>query len=77
MRTVEIRIHPNNFAKGVAFAKRYGGKYNGSTKTWSIPASRHELNAPSAYGWILVKPATDPAATYAGQASLDAADSTF
>lgn len=56
MQTVTIRINPNQFGKGLKYAKTARGKYNPASKTWEIPADCNMLNLPGAYGWIIVQP---------------------
>lgn len=60
MQTVTVKLNPRDFNTGLRYAKKVGGKYNPADKTWDIPASRVELNAPASYGWIVIssKPAS-------------------
>lgn len=54
--TVTIKLMGGTaFAKGLKAAKRVGGKYDGATQTWAIPADKGELNAPGMYGWVIVR----------------------
>ena len=46
--TVEV-IKGRNFAKGVKYAKRFGGRFDPATKTWQIPADRPEVKNLAAY----------------------------
>lgn len=58
MNTVTVKISPKNFAKGVSYAKKFGGKYDPTTKTWAISGDRPELGNLGAYYLIRVeKPA--------------------
>lgn len=57
MATATVRLSQKHFGTGLKYAKRCGGKFNPADKTWDIPADRPELNAPGAYGWIVVAPA--------------------
>ena len=52
--TVTVRVNPRDFARGVKYAKAFGGRFDGRTKLWTIPADRPELGALAAYGLILV-----------------------
>lgn len=57
--TITVRVSSSNFAKGVKYAKQFGGKFNPTTKTWTIPTHRNgiynnALNAPGLYGLIVV-----------------------
>lgn len=36
---VEVRVSESNFGKGIASARRLHGRYNPSTKSWTIPAA--------------------------------------
>ena len=55
----QIRIRQGRmFQKGVSYAKRARGTYQAGTQTWTIPDACAMLNAPSAYGWELVKAET-------------------
>ena len=41
--TVQVRVSgtgTRGFAQGVAMAKRLGGRYDGASRTWAIPAER-------------------------------------
>jgi hypothetical protein len=58
--TVTVKLSQSHFAKGLKYAKQVGGRFNTDTKTWAIPASRPELGAASAYGWVIVQPAACP-----------------
>jgi hypothetical protein len=77
MNTVRIAITNSNFAYGVKTARRVGGRFDASSKTWLIPADANELNAPASYSWRIVAPKVNPATTYIGQESMDAEDSVF
>lgn len=80
---VRVQIKSDNFAYGVKTAKRCGGTFDASSKTWLIPGHVNELNAPGVYSWRIVSAAkaspatTSPATTYVGAASMDAEDSIF
>lgn len=52
--TVRVSVDKANFAKGVKYAKQFGGRFDGDTKTWLIPASRPELGNIRAYGLVRV-----------------------
>lgn len=53
------RVDPKNFAKGVKYAKQFGGTFDPTSKTWRIPLDREivrdSLTAARAYGLILVE----------------------
>jgi hypothetical protein len=49
---VRVAVDKANFAKGVKYAKQFGGTFDGATKTWTIPANRPELGNLRAYGLI-------------------------
>jgi len=75
---VRVQITNTNFSYGVKTAKRVGGTFDPNSKTWLIPATANELNSPGSYSWRIVgAPKADPATTWMGQASMDAADSIF
>lgn len=62
--TITVKISSDNFAKGVKYAKQFGGKYDPMMKTWTIPTHRNgvynnSLNAPGLYGLIVVSKGTD------------------
>lgn len=52
-----IRIKTGRiFEIGVTNAKLNGGKYNPSTRTWTLPDTvrvRKMLEKPAAYGWVI------------------------
>lgn len=80
--TTTISILKSDFAGGVKMAKRYGGKYNPTTKTWDIPNCNitGDLDARRAnlLGWKIVSTAvTTPATTWMGNSSMDAEDSIY
>lgn len=76
--TVKVKILSKDFSYGLKTAKRLGGKFNASDKTWSIPVSAAELNDPGKYSLQIVNARrVDPATNYVGQASLDAENSIF
>jgi hypothetical protein len=77
MKTTSVRITSKNFSYGVKTAKAVGGKFDPATKTWRIPAESPYLNAPASYSWAIVSPAADPARTWMGDTSMDAAESIF
>ena len=52
--TVTVKISKKNFASGLSYAKKFGGRLN-PDKTWEIPASRPELEDLEAYYLILVE----------------------
>lgn len=55
---ITVRVDGKNFARGVKYAKQFGGQYDGSSKTWSLPATERVINslrAASAYGLIVVR----------------------
>lgn len=54
MQYVTIQFNPNQFSKGLRYARQARGRYNPVSRTWSIPAACNMLNLPSAYGWIIV-----------------------
>lgn len=54
--TVEVRVV--NFKIGPKYARKMGGRYNPSTKTWSVPADARELGAIGAYGLAIVRHTT-------------------
>lgn len=63
-QTITVKVNPNNFAKGVKYAKEFGGKFNPATKTWTIPTHRNGIynnacNALHLYGLVVVKSGTD------------------
>jgi len=53
-----IRVRDGKmFGKGVAYAKKVGGKYDAASRTWTLPDRadvERMLRAPGAYGWQLV-----------------------
>lgn len=53
------KVDPRNFARGVKYAKTFGGRFDGQTKTWIIPLEREQvrasLTAAAAYGLIVVE----------------------
>lgn len=54
---VRIRIaarDSNSFGKAIKAAKRVRGCYEPEIRTWLIPATANELNAPASYGWAIV-----------------------
>lgn len=55
--TVTVRVNQRDFARGVKYAKAFGGQFDGVSKTWRIPAERPELGNLAAYGLALVAPA--------------------
>jgi len=54
MQTVTVQVV--SFPKGPKFARKFGGRYNPSSKTWDIPvtSSSDWLNAPGLYGLQVV-----------------------
>jgi len=57
--TYTFRIDRNTFTKGVANAKKFGGVYNATRKTWTITLNRFKtpgnlLDQPYLYGLQLV-----------------------
>jgi hypothetical protein len=59
MSTITVKVSQKNFAKGVKYAKTFGGKYDGGSKTWTIPTHRNGVynnacNALGNYGLIEV-----------------------
>ena len=60
MDTITVKLAKGkNFTKGLKYAKKFGGKYNPQSKTWTIPTHRNNiyntsLNAPQLYGLIPV-----------------------
>lgn len=57
--TITVSISKSNFQKGLGYAKKFGGTYNPTDKTWTIPTHRHgiyndALNAPGLYGLVVV-----------------------
>lgn len=59
MSTITVKISSKNFDKGVKYAKQFGGKYDGQSKTWTIPTHRNGIynnacNALGNYGLIEV-----------------------
>jgi hypothetical protein len=81
MSKVRVRITNNNFGYGLKTVKRLGGIYEPATKTWLVPADKGELNAPGNYSLAIVSdaavPRPNPATTWMGPASMDAAESIF
>lgn len=62
--TITVRVNPNNFAKGVKYAKEFGGRFDPTSKTWAIPTHRNGVynnacNALNLYSLIVVNPSTD------------------
>jgi hypothetical protein len=54
-----VKLSSKNFGKGLKYAKRVGGKYNPSSKTWELPDTdevERMLRAAAAYGWLVVTP---------------------
>lgn len=51
---VFVRLSGAAFNRGLAAAKKAGGRYNPDNKLWAIPATRPELAAAAAYGWQVV-----------------------
>ncbi len=50
MNTLKVKVeNGRNFYKGVKYAKKFGGKFNPSDKTWSIPEDRPEIGNIRAY----------------------------
>ena len=49
---VRVTVDKANFAKGVKYAKQFGGTFDRETKTWLIPDTRPELGNLRAYGLI-------------------------
>lgn len=57
--TVTVKISKKNFASGLIFAKRFGGKMN-PDKTWEIPANCPFMDDLEAYYLIRIdKPEAD------------------
>ena len=59
MAPATVAVKPVNgpdFRKGVANAKKMGGRFDGAAKVWIISADRPELRALTAYSLTLVKP---------------------
>ena len=59
MNTITVSISKKNFDKGLKYAKTFGGTYNASDKTWTIPTHRNGVynnacNALGNYGLIVV-----------------------
>ena len=54
--TVTVKVDSKNFAKGVKYAKAFGGRFDHTSKTWAIPASRPELGNIRAYYLIPTTP---------------------
>ena len=59
MNTITVSISKKNFDKGLKYAKTFGGTYNASDKTWTIPTHRkgvynNACNALVKYGLIVV-----------------------
>lgn len=54
MAMVAVRVDARSFARGVKYAKQFGGRFDPASKTWLIPAERPELSALGAYGLIRV-----------------------
>ena len=59
MSTITVSISKKNFDKGLKYAKTFGGTYNASDKTWTIPTHRNGVynnacNALGNYGLIVV-----------------------
>jgi len=57
--TYTFRIDRNTFAKGVANAKKFGGVYDATRKTWTITLNRFKtpgnlVDQPALYGLQLV-----------------------
>lgn len=51
--TVEVKV--TDFSRGPKSARKMGGRYNPSTKTWTVPADARELGAIGAYGLSIVR----------------------
>lgn len=58
MTTATVEVKVINFARGPKYARNMGGRYNPSTKTWTVPADAPELGAIGAYGLAIVRHAT-------------------
>lgn len=52
---VRIIASGDRFAKAIKAAKQVRGTFDPATKTWLIPSDSNFLNAPSLYGWQIVK----------------------
>lgn len=53
--SITVRI-PNdrNFSRGVANAKRLGGKFDAGTKTWTVPTATIIGRTPGEFSFVLV-----------------------
>lgn len=63
--TYTFRVSPATFAKGVSNAKKFGGIYDATTKTWAITLNRFRtpgnlIDQPGLYGLVLVTSAREP-----------------
>lgn len=59
MSTITVKVGQKNFAKGVKYAKSFGGTFDPANKTWTIPTHRNGIynnacNALGNYGLIVV-----------------------
>lgn len=55
--TVTVEIIKSDFNRGLKYAKTFGGTYNPTSKTWTLPLTdqvRASLSAASAYGLRVV-----------------------
>lgn len=57
-QTVTVRLAGGKgFATGLKYAKQQGGRFDATTKLWTLPVTaqvERMLNAPAAYGWVVV-----------------------
>ena len=60
-RIVKVQVKSNDFARGLRYAKSFGGTFNRETKLWTIDLGRqienvnNSLRAPGAYGLVIVE----------------------
>jgi len=53
-----VTVQVVDFARGIRYARAMGGRYDGISRTWEIPAERPELGALASYGLRRVSAAT-------------------
>jgi hypothetical protein len=58
-KTYTVKLSPRNFNTGLKYAKKMGGKFNPSDKTWTITLGESSqyhnyFTAPAAYGFIVL-----------------------
>jgi len=56
---IRVAVSKNNFSTGLKYAKQLGGKFDGATKTWILPATetvRNHLRVAGVYGLVIANP---------------------